>query len=108
MEGAALILRLTHVYICALHNSGPVFCVFLRPLSCAQPIHYRTNPKDSRNPNFCVRCFELIINKNFVTASKMGKKYFTFATFLWNPFLRRVLRQKKCFCIFFLCFGDWS
>ena len=51
---------------------------------------YRTNPKDLRNANFCVGCFELIISKNFATTSKMGKKYFIFAiSFLQNPFLRK-------------------
>ena len=39
---------------------------------------YRTNPKDSRNPNFCVGCFELTISKIFATASKMGEKIIDF------------------------------
>ena len=42
-------------------------------LTCMKMGGYRTNPKDSRNPNFCVGCFELIISENFATASKMGK-----------------------------------
>ena len=46
---------------------------------------YRPNSKDSRNPNFCVGCFELIISKVFATASKMGKKYFIFAIFFAEP-----------------------
>ena len=46
-----------------------------------RPIWYRANPKDSRNPKFCVGCFELIISKIFAMASKMGKNYFIFAIF---------------------------
>ena len=51
---------------------------------------YRTNPKDSRNANFCVGCFELIISDVFATTSKMGKKYFILAiSFCGTHFLRR-------------------
>ena len=46
---------------------------------------YRVNPKYSRNPNFCVACFELIISKIFATASKMDKKYFVFAILSAEP-----------------------
>ena len=66
---------------------------------------YRTNPKDSRKPNFCIGCFELIISKIFATASKMGKKYLIFLRFfLRNPFLRRALRQKLFFFAFVFAF----
>ena len=65
---------------------------------------YRANPKVSRNPNFCVGCFELILSKNSAAASKMGKngqKLFFLCNFLLrNPFLRWVLDQKLIFfCI---------
>ena len=45
----------------------------------------RTNPEDSRNPKFCVGCFELMISKIFATGAKMGKKYFIFAIFFVEP-----------------------
>ena len=37
----------------------------------------------------------------------MDKKYYTFAIFLWNPFLRRVLQQKNIvvFCVFLCILG---
>ena len=53
-------------------------------LGSGRPTTYRPDSKVSRNPNFCVGCFELIISKNFVAASKMGKnggKLIFFATF---------------------------
>ena len=53
------------------------------------PYLYRPNSKDSRNPNFCVGCFELIISKILATASKMGKKYLFLHFFLRNPLLRK-------------------
>ena len=69
---------------------------------------YRADSKVSRNPNFCVGCFELIISKIFAAASKMGKNgqktFFAIFFFLRNPFLRRVLDQKLIFCGFFLAF----
>ena len=73
-----------------------------------QFIVYRANSKVSRNPNFCVGCFELIMSKNFAAASKMGKngqkkKFLRF--FLRNPFLRRVLDQNLFFLRFFFAFG---
>ena len=54
-------------------------------------------PKIRRILIFCVGCFELIISKIVATPSEMGKKYFDFAIFLRNPFLRRVLHQKLLF-----------
>ena len=41
----------------------------------------------SRNPNFCVGCFELIIIKIFAMASKMGENILFLQKFLRNPIL---------------------
>ena len=74
---------------------------------CFMNTRYRANPKVSRNPSFCVGCFELIISKISAAASKMGKNgqnYFFFAIFFRNPFLRRVLDQKLIFLRFFFAF----
>ena len=81
-------------------------------LQRAQPLWsslmaYRADSKISRNPNFCVGCFELIISKKFAAASKMsknGQKLFFLRFFLRNPFLRRVLDQKLIFLRFFFAF----
>ena len=68
-------------------------------------IKYRADPKASRNPNFCVGCFELIISKIFAAASKIGKNgQKKILRFFWrNPFLRGVLDQKLIFLRFFFC-----
>ena len=49
---------------------------------------YRANSKVSRNPNFCVGCFELIMSKNCAVASKMGnngQKLFFLRFFFAEP-----------------------
>ena len=70
----------THTHTHTLLSKNP----FSTHHACTQNRHsgYRTNPKDSRNPNFRVGCFELIMSKIVATASKMGKRYFIFAIFL--------------------------
>ena len=73
---------------------------------------YRPNSKVSRNPNFCVGGFELIISKNFATASKMGKngqKPVYFCNFFCGThFCERHDAEPNIFLRFFLRFGDWA
>ena len=53
--------------------------------------HYRANPNYLRNPNFCVRCFELIICKIFATAPKIGENYCIVAFFFRRMQFCRVI-----------------
>ena len=72
----------------------------------SRPADYPANPKVSRNPNFCVGCFELRISKSFAAASKMGKngQKLNFSAIFFRGILRRALRQTK-FCIVFCALG---
>ena len=66
---------------------------------------YRANPKDSRNPNFCVGCFELIISKT--TASKFGKNISLLQFFCAEPIFAYGVTTKIIifFAIFFCVLG---
>ena len=70
-------------------------------------VWYRANSKVSRNPNFCVGCFELIISKNFAAASKMGKnwqkKIFLVIFFCGTHFCIGCWTKNYFFCGFFFC-----
>ena len=68
---------------------------------------YRTNPKESQNPNCCVGCVELIRHKIFARASKMGKKILYFCDFFGGTHFCITLGRyaKKQICGFFF-FAD--
>ena len=89
-----------------------VLCVFpprTNPPPPPPPPPTPSTGDPQRNPNFGVGCFELIINKKFATASKMGKNYFTFANcFCGTHFDVRHDAKINTFLRFFLRFGDWG
>ena len=74
-------------------------------------MEYHADSKVSRNPNFCVGCFELIISKNFAAASKMGKNgQKKICDFFCGTHFCVGCRTKNEFFLwfFFLRFGDWG